>query len=74
MATPRSFLFYRELPILAEPRTTESIMCACPGAWRTSVITPNSDVETNSKYDYSKRREPTQKRSLEKCFKLLRCN
>jgi hypothetical protein len=59
--------------ILADPRDTESIMCACLGVWRMSVVTPNSDVESNSKYDLAKRREPTELRHSAQVVVCLGC-
>ena len=38
----------RECRVLAELRSTRPITCSCPGAWRMSVVVPNSDVGTNS--------------------------
>jgi hypothetical protein len=61
---------HRERQLLAEPRSTEPIMCACPSVRRTSVVAPNTDVGTDYKYEFSKRRETTQRRHTGFWFKL----
>jgi hypothetical protein len=33
---------------VSENGSTGPITCACPGAWRMSVVAPNSDVGTDS--------------------------